>query len=667
MEALVKHKPYEKWRIATLVGVHLLFVAHFVHWKLKGRTLAPLEFNEVLYTIHQGIVTAGFVLMVVVMVATLVFGRFFCSWGCHILALQDAAGWIMDKLRIKRQPIRSRTLIWVPIAVMFYLFIWPQLLQLWHGVGPESIRVVEAGGSRWSSFTTDDMWRNLPPPGVAVFTFFVCGFLIVYLLGSRGFCFQACPYGALFGIADQLAPGRIVLTKDCSQCGLCTKACSSDILVHRELAMHGMVTNPRCLKDLDCVAVCPENAVQFGFRKPPLFRKGHPMGAYRGRFSNSLSEDLFLASAFVVAMPIFRGLYDKVPFLLAVGLALCAAYLLLLGWRMFRRSAFQLRGITLRMDGGLRPAGRLFTAGLLALVLFMAHSAVVQYHTLAGKAAFLQLARQADQRAVDEDRLMGAVRHYEAALSLGLWQPLDRRQELASLYLQQGRDAEAKVLLEGMAAQDPTHVEARYHLGNLALRGGDDATAAMHWQAALDQGRERSGGRSRELLVQSALALGRWHEGAGRWEDARHSYTKGLERVADEAPLLIALAHVESRMGFDEQAIAHYEGALRIGGSTPVLHNNLGALFLRAGKPDQALQHYRALAEMLPGDAQVRYAMGVLLARRGDNDRALEHLTAAVRLAPNDTRSAQALALVEAQLMRSASPQEHANTWQGIP
>lgn len=667
MEALVKHKPYEKWRIATLVAVHLLFVAHFVHWKLKGRTLAPLEFNEVLYTIHQGIVTAGFVLMAVVMVATLIFGRFFCSWGCHILALQDAAGWIMDKLRIKRQPIRSRTLIWVPIGVMFYLFIWPQLLQLWHGVGPEAIRVVEAGGSRWSSFTTDDLWRNLPPPGVAVFTFFVCGFLIVYLLGSQGFCFQACPYGALFGIADQLAPGRIVLAKDCSQCGLCTKACSSDILVHRELALHGMVTNPRCLKDLDCVAVCPENAVQYGFRKPPLFRMGHPMGAYRGRFSNSLGEDLLLAGGFLVTMPVYRGLYDRVPFLLAVALALCTAYLLLLGWRLLRRSAFQVRGITLRMDGGLRPAGRILAVGLVALVLFLAHAAVVQYHTFSGKRSFLQLARQGDAGALDAVRLDAAVRHYEAALTLGLWEPLDRRQELASLYVQQGRNAEAASLLEGMVAEDPSHVEARHHLATLARRGGDAQKAALHWQAALEQGRERSGGRSRELLVQSALGLGGLHEAAGRLTDARKAYRKGLERTAGEAPLVIALATVESRMGLDEQAIAHYEEALRIAGASPMLHNNLGALYLRTGRTDLALPHYHALAELLPGDAQVRYTLGVLFARSGDTHQALEHLSAAVHLDPRDVRAGEALAMVEAQAMRTHSDPQHIHTWEGLP
>lgn len=58
------------WRIATLIGVHVFFIAHFVRWKVGGHTLAPLEFNEVMYTIRQGIVTAGFILMALVMVAT---------------------------------------------------------------------------------------------------------------------------------------------------------------------------------------------------------------------------------------------------------------------------------------------------------------------------------------------------------------------------------------------------------------------------------------------------------------------------------------------------------------------------------------------------------------------------------------------------------------------
>jgi tetratricopeptide (TPR) repeat protein/polyferredoxin len=646
MKDAVKPRDYAKWRVATLVGVHVLFIAHFIHWKLKGRTLAPLEFNEVLYTIHQGIVTAGFILMLVVMVATLVFGRFFCSWGCHILALQDAAGWILDKLRIKRQPIRSRTLIWVPIAVMFYLFIWPQLLQAWQGVEAGAVQVVEAGGSRWSSFTTDDLWRNLPPPGVAVLTFFVCGFVIVYLLGSRGFCFQACPYGALFSVADQFAPGRIVLTKDCSQCGLCTKACSSDILVHRELALHSMVTNPRCLKDLDCVTACPENAVQFGFRMPPLFRKGHPMGAYRGRFSNSRGEDLFLAFVFVFTMPIYRGLYDAVPFLLAVALSLCTGYVLLLGWHLLRRSAMQFRGLTLKMDRSLRPAGVVFTSAVLLLVIGVLHSTFVQYHTILGKRLFQRIALNATHTSVVPTELDRAIIHYEKALAIGILRPLDRRQELASLYLHRGDDRKASRLLEEIIEADPGHVEAMYRLAEIARRSGDHRQAMALWQEALDRGTERSGGRSRELLVRSSMDLGAACIAQGDLERARAAYAKGLARTPGEIPLLIALGGVESRTGQDRSAIAHFVEAQRLGDRSALLHNNLGALYLRNGRLPEALPHYQQLVALMPDDARARYALGVVLARTGRPEAARDQLVEARRLDPADERTANALALL---------------------
>ncbi len=631
---------YAKWRVATLVGVHLLFVVHFVHWKLKGRTLAPLEFNEVLYTIHQGILTAGFLLMALVMVATLVLGRFFCSWGCHILALQDASGWLLDRLRIKRQPIRSRTLIWVPVGVMFYLFIWPQLLQAWHGESAQALEVVAAGSARWSSFTTDDMWRNLPPPSVAVLTFLVCGFIIVYLLGSRGFCFQACPYGALFGIADQFAPGRIVLTKDCSQCGLCTKACSSDILVHRELAVHGMVTNPRCLKDLDCVTACPENAVRYGFRLPPLFRKGHPMGAYGGRFSNTVGEDVFLAVVFLLAMPVYRGLYDAVPFLLAVALSVCTAWALVLGLRLLRKGAVQFRGATLKMDGSLRPRGVVVAAFIVGLSVLFVHSAFVQYHTIVGRTLY----RQAAAGTPDMDRIRRAVAHYGTALRVGLFEPVDRRFELASLYRLQGGTSRSSQLLEGILADDPGHAEARFRLGEMKAATGDRSEAMRLWAENLVLGMDRSGTQGRLMLARSAAALAAAREAEGDVDGARQAYATGLTRAPGDGDLLVAAGALAHRTGRTDEAIRYFEDALRNGGPEDMLRNNLGAIHLQQGRPDLALPHLERLTELRPNDARLRYTLGVLHARSGRTRQAEEHLVAAARLSPTDARVQQALA-----------------------
>ncbi|MCP3933761.1 MAG: hypothetical protein GY708_00160, partial [Actinomycetia bacterium] len=54
---------YGKWRALALTSVYVLFGLHIAHWKLNGSTLAPLELNEVMYTLEAGVVTAGFLLM----------------------------------------------------------------------------------------------------------------------------------------------------------------------------------------------------------------------------------------------------------------------------------------------------------------------------------------------------------------------------------------------------------------------------------------------------------------------------------------------------------------------------------------------------------------------------------------------------------------------------
>ena len=71
-----KRRDYTPWRVGTLVLVYVLMVAHVVHWKLAGRTLAPLELNEVMYTLELGIVTAGFLFMALLVVLTMIFVSF---------------------------------------------------------------------------------------------------------------------------------------------------------------------------------------------------------------------------------------------------------------------------------------------------------------------------------------------------------------------------------------------------------------------------------------------------------------------------------------------------------------------------------------------------------------------------------------------------------------
>ncbi|MBT4766882.1 MAG: hypothetical protein HOO04_00805, partial [Phycisphaerae bacterium] len=79
------HSGYGRRRAIVLILVHLVIAIHITTWLVFGETLAPLELNETMFTLELGIVTVGFLLMALIILSTLIFGRFFCSWGCHVL------------------------------------------------------------------------------------------------------------------------------------------------------------------------------------------------------------------------------------------------------------------------------------------------------------------------------------------------------------------------------------------------------------------------------------------------------------------------------------------------------------------------------------------------------------------------------------------------------
>ena len=114
-----------RWRALSLVTLNLLMIAHFIQWRLMGRTISPIEPSETMYTLQNGAINAGFIFFTLAILATLIFGRFVCGWGCHILALQDFCAWLLKKLGLTPKPFRSRLLVFVPLVGALYMFVWP--------------------------------------------------------------------------------------------------------------------------------------------------------------------------------------------------------------------------------------------------------------------------------------------------------------------------------------------------------------------------------------------------------------------------------------------------------------------------------------------------------------------------------------------------------------
>ena len=160
---------------------------------------------------------------------TLVFGRFFCGWACHIVALQDLCAWLMKKAGVRPRPFRARILALAPLVLALYMFAWPTFKRLVLGSAPPFPGLT-------NHLMTSGFWETFPGPLFAVLTFLVCGFTAVYFLGAKGFCTYGCPYGALF-MAGRVLAGKIVVS-DPAGIRHCTPH-APNLRVHEDVAAYG--------------------------------------------------------------------------------------------------------------------------------------------------------------------------------------------------------------------------------------------------------------------------------------------------------------------------------------------------------------------------------------------------------------------------------------------
>ena len=343
-------------RALVLVLVQVLLLAHIAHWLLTGSSLAPLEPSEASRFAREKVINPGLIVLGVAIASTLLFGRFFCGWACHFLAVQDACAWVLRRLKVRVRPLRSRALRIVPIMAFVWMFLVPLYSRISSGG-------VQHASSEW---VTESFWKTFPGPTISVITFLIAGCYVVYLLGNKAFCNYACPYGAILGASDSFSVGRIVVDPNlCNSCMACTKACSSDVIVHQEIKEFGAVVDNKCMKTLDCVASCPNQALSFQLSTPTVLRSSSTPNAPQ-RHPLSLSEELVLALGFCFGFFATHDLFGAVPFLLALGFGLVAAH-----------SALALKKKNLSM----KRSKVKYTAHLLAIVFF-AHSGLVQSQAL---------------------------------------------------------------------------------------------------------------------------------------------------------------------------------------------------------------------------------------------------------------------------------------------
>jgi tetratricopeptide (TPR) repeat protein/ferredoxin len=565
-----------RWRALALVAVHVLVAAHVAHWLRTGSTLSPLEPSEAMEFAKHDLVNAGFVFFGLAILSTLVLGRWFCGWACHVVALQDLCLVLLKRAGVRPKPLRSRWLAFVPSLAALYMFVYPLVYRVGSGaaLGPYGVRL-----------TREDFWATFPPWPVALLTFAVCGFAIVYFLGAKGFCTYACPYGAIFGFVDRFAVGRIRVTDACEGCGHCTATCTSNVIVHEEVREHGMVVDPGCMKCLDCVSVCPKGALYFGFGRPSLASSAR--AAKKAKANAGWAEEAVLAASFAGAFFTFRGLYGLVPFLLALGLAAVLGACTNEFVQMLRRPSARFLGRALKLDGRLTPGGRVFGAAMLAVLTFAAHSAWIQFHGARSAAAFEELRDSREAFLVDPSRTLapetraraeGAARSARLVEHYGLLTRPEDRQRRAWLALFAGAPAEFEAELEAALAAGDEPATVAYDLARFREARGRTDEAVAGYEASL----------AARPSASAFDRLARLHFAAGRSKETLSVFRRALEAFPTNADLVFNEAVVLGLLDRRDEAIAAFRAVLDLDPGRVDALENLAGLLEQAGRIEEA-------------------------------------------------------------------------------
>ena len=265
---------------AALVFVLLLLYVGDVLPGILTPLASFLSYNQLV----PALLTGSVISLSVILLFTLIFGRWYCSCLCPLGILQDGIQRLPGR---KHQQQIDSTLIGkirysiLGLSLILYFLGTTALLLI---VDPWSVfgRLVTTFVLPFTTFinnvlaTAVNYWgnysfvaKNYHLAGISVFFF---GSLTLYLIfifsfrvHSRFWCSAVCPVGAVLTVIAKSSPVRVRIDVDkCVSCGHCVRACKTAV-IDIELKQ---VNSGDCISCFNCLPVCEYDAISYGVKTP---------------------------------------------------------------------------------------------------------------------------------------------------------------------------------------------------------------------------------------------------------------------------------------------------------------------------------------------------------------------------------------------------------------
>jgi polyferredoxin len=192
---------------------------------------------------------AGLVILLAVLGTALLLKKAFCSWLCPVGVLSEMLGAVGASAIGRR--LKLPLLLDAPLRGLKYALLAFFLHAVLFAMSPDAIvAFLDSPYSRVADVKMLYFFERLTPFALKV----LAGLVLLSMVVPFAWCRYLCPYGALLGALSLLSPLKV--TRDaasCIDCGLCSRACPSNLPVHRLARVH----SDECFGCLSCVAACP--------------------------------------------------------------------------------------------------------------------------------------------------------------------------------------------------------------------------------------------------------------------------------------------------------------------------------------------------------------------------------------------------------------------------
>ena len=278
-----KMRYLKKIRVALALLFFLPIILFFIDFTGK----LPLQLHELLkFQWIPALLSLNLVLIGILLILSLLFGRIYCSTICPLGVFQDVISWKSRFFKKKKKKNRFKytkpqnilrysllalTVLFVIFGSSFFFILLDpystfgrfvsQLfrpLVIW---GNNGLSALLSGMGNYSLYKVEQVAFVPVAFGITSFFFVLVG--VMSWFRGRLYCNTICPVGTTLGLLAPFSLFRISIKESsCTRCGACERTCKSQCIDSDAMK----VDDSRCVSCFNCLTACKKASMKYEFR-----------------------------------------------------------------------------------------------------------------------------------------------------------------------------------------------------------------------------------------------------------------------------------------------------------------------------------------------------------------------------------------------------------------